>query len=282
MPGCCDPQGFDESSAHGSPAGWRGATASAGWAEPSATWSTSLSLAAWPGRPVLEIGGGVGEIQLELLKRGAARTTNLELVDVLRRPGRRAGPGGRPRPTAIERRLHDIVEAPDEVERADVVVLHRVVCCYPDYERLLGAAADHAGRPAGVQPPAAQPGTRAFVAVENAVLRLTGRRYQSFAHPPEAMLAVSRDRGLTAVHTRPRAGLARGGTWSACGLRRTRAPGAPRSRGRPVRQDGRVFMDSEGKTQGHPDQGLGRDPRPAAGGAQLARRWRPALTPTPR
>jgi len=28
---------------------------------------------------VLEIGGGVGEIQIELLKRGAARTTNLEL-----------------------------------------------------------------------------------------------------------------------------------------------------------------------------------------------------------
>src|SRR3954469_4217156 len=28
---------------------------------------------------VLEIGGGVGEIQLELLKRGAARAVNLEL-----------------------------------------------------------------------------------------------------------------------------------------------------------------------------------------------------------
>ena len=29
---------------------------------------------------VLEVGGGVGEIQLELLARGAARTVNLELV----------------------------------------------------------------------------------------------------------------------------------------------------------------------------------------------------------
>ena len=32
------------------------------------------------GATVLEIGGGVGEIQLELLKRGAARAVNLELV----------------------------------------------------------------------------------------------------------------------------------------------------------------------------------------------------------
>ncbi len=31
------------------------------------------------GSTVLEIGGGVGEIQLELLRHGAARTTNLEL-----------------------------------------------------------------------------------------------------------------------------------------------------------------------------------------------------------
>ena len=31
------------------------------------------------GATVLEVGGGVGEIQLELLKRGAARTVNLEL-----------------------------------------------------------------------------------------------------------------------------------------------------------------------------------------------------------
>jgi hypothetical protein len=31
------------------------------------------------GATVLEIGGGVGEMQIELLKRGAAHTTNLEL-----------------------------------------------------------------------------------------------------------------------------------------------------------------------------------------------------------
>ena len=33
------------------------------------------------GASVLEIGGGVGAIQLELLGQGASRTTNLELVD---------------------------------------------------------------------------------------------------------------------------------------------------------------------------------------------------------
>ena len=46
---------------------------------------------------------------------------------------REAGLEGR-----AERRLHDIAEDPAGVEPADVVVLHRVVCCYPDYEQLLG------------------------------------------------------------------------------------------------------------------------------------------------
>ena len=45
----------------------------------------------------------------------------------------------------VHRQLVDLARAaPDAVEQADIVVLHRVVCCYPDYERLLSAAADHA------------------------------------------------------------------------------------------------------------------------------------------
>ncbi len=90
---------------------------------------------------MLEVGGGVGEIQIELLKRGAARTVNLELSSAYdaeaERLLREAGLEER-----AERRLHDIAVEPDGVEPADVVVLRRVVCCYPDYERLLGAAAE--------------------------------------------------------------------------------------------------------------------------------------------
>ena len=40
----------------------------------------------------------------------------------------------------VERRLHDLAVDPEGVAPADVVVLHRVVCCYPDYARLLSAA----------------------------------------------------------------------------------------------------------------------------------------------
>jgi hypothetical protein len=53
---------------------------------------------------------------------------------------------GRYQKHGLDWRIHDLAADPGAVEPADLVVLHRVVCCYPDYERLLGAAADHARR----------------------------------------------------------------------------------------------------------------------------------------
>ena len=152
------------------------------------------------GATVLEIGGGVGEVQIELLKRGAARTTNLELSpaydDEAMRLIREAGLEGR-----AERRLHDIAADPDGVEPADVVVLHRVVCCYPDYERLLGAAADHARRLLVFSYPPRNVVSRLMLGAENLLSRLRQREFRTFAHPPARMLGVVEERGLLLSYT---------------------------------------------------------------------------------
>ena len=46
----------------------------------------------------------------------------------------------------MERRLGDVVSDPELAGPADAVVMHRVVCCYPDYEALVGAASERAQR----------------------------------------------------------------------------------------------------------------------------------------
>jgi Methyltransferase domain len=144
---------------------------------------------------VLEIGGGVGEIQIELLKRGAARAVNLELSAAYEQEAksllRESGLEER-----AERRLHDIAVDPEGVEAADVVVLHRVVCCYPDYERLLGAAAQHARRLLVFSYPPRNAVSRLFIATQNLVLRLLRREFRTFAHSPTAMLGLLGERGL--------------------------------------------------------------------------------------
>jgi 16S rRNA G966 N2-methylase RsmD len=154
------------------------------------------------GATVLEIGGGVGEIQLELLRRGAASATNLELSPGYEPEAARLLDEARLR-DRVSRRLVDIADDPAAVEPADIVVLHRVVCCYPDYAKLLGVAADHARRQLVFSHPPRNPVSRAVVATQNLLLRVGGREFRVFAHPPDAMLAVLAERGLrpTVAHS---------------------------------------------------------------------------------
>jgi hypothetical protein len=154
------------------------------------------------GATVLEIGGGVGEIQIELLKRGAARAINLELSpaydEQAAQLARDAGVGDR-----VERRLHDIAVDPAGVEAVDVVVLNRVVCCYPDYERLLGAAADHASRLLVFSHPPRNLLWRSIAGTQNVGFRLLRKEFRAFAHPPAAMLAVLERHGLRHTFSHP-------------------------------------------------------------------------------
>jgi 2-polyprenyl-3-methyl-5-hydroxy-6-metoxy-1,4-benzoquinol methylase len=147
------------------------------------------------GATVLEVGGGVGEIQLELLKRGAARAVSLELSSAYdeeaRELLREAGLEGR-----TDRRLRDIADGENGIEPADILVLHRVVCCYPDYERLLTAVAEHAQRLVVFSYPRRNAISRLVVAAQNLSFRLLRREFRTFAHPPAAMLKVLTERGL--------------------------------------------------------------------------------------
>jgi 2-polyprenyl-3-methyl-5-hydroxy-6-metoxy-1,4-benzoquinol methylase len=147
------------------------------------------------GASVLEVGGGVGEIQIELLQAGAAHAQNLELSPAYEQQARtlaaQAGVQGR-----LDWRIHDLAQDPGAVAPADLVVLHRVVCCYPDYQRLLAAAADHARRALVFSYPPRNLLSRAFYGVFNLVMRLTQSSFRGFAHPPGAMLAVLEDHGL--------------------------------------------------------------------------------------
>ena len=163
------------------------------------------------GASVLEVGGGVGAIQLELLRRGAARTTNLELAEAYEADAaalaREAGVADR-----VSRRHVDLARSPEAVEPHDVVVLHRVVCCYPDHQALLTAAAEHARRLLIFSHPPRNPFTRAAAAGENLLFRVRGSPFRTYAHPPDAMMAAAGTSGLQLAYHR------RGLAWHIVGL----------------------------------------------------------------
>lgn len=165
------------------------------------------------GATILEIGGGVGEIQVELLRKGASTVTNLEISTSYEAEAARllAESGMADR---VTRRFLDIATDPGEVGDADVVVLHRVVCCYPDYERLLSAAGGHARRLLVFSHPPGHVLARFVVWWENLLRRLRRNDFRAFVHPPDAMVAVLEAEGLAAQYRH------RGLSWHVVGLAR--------------------------------------------------------------
>jgi magnesium-protoporphyrin O-methyltransferase len=125
---------------------------------------------------------------------------------------REAGLEGR-----VDRQIRDIATDGASVAPADVVVLNRVVCCYPDYERLLDAAARHTRRLLVFSHPPRNVVSRLVIGAENLVLRLLRREFRIFAHPPTAMLRLLEERGFRATFAE------HGLVWHVEGLER-RAP----------------------------------------------------------
>ena len=150
------------------------------------------------GRTVLEIGGGIGAIQIELLKAGAARATSIELTPTYEQVADQllseAGLAGR-----VERRVMDFAQSAEQVEGADLVVMNRVLCCYHDMPRLAGAAADHAQQTLVMTFPRRALWLRAGLGIGNGLLWLTRRQFHVYIHRPSEIMATSQRHGLQPV-----------------------------------------------------------------------------------
>ena len=166
------------------------------------------------GQTVLEVGGGIGAIQIELLKAGAARAVSIELTptyeDVAAGLLSDAGLTDR-----VERRVMDFAQASSQVDGADVVIMNRVICCYPDMPRLAGAAADHARQMLVMSYPTGAWWMRVALGLGNFVLWLLRREFHVFVHPPKEIIATATRRGLEPVLDQ------QGALWTVAAMRRT-------------------------------------------------------------
>jgi hypothetical protein len=153
------------------------------------------------GATVLEVGGGVGAIEIELLEKGATSATNVELAasyeDAARALLAERGLTGR-----VERRVGDFVAEAGVLPVHDVVVMHRVVCCYPDVNALVGAGADRARGRLVLTFPQERRLVRLALSTANAVMRLTGSTFRVYVHPFERMASTAGAHGLGLVERR--------------------------------------------------------------------------------
>jgi hypothetical protein len=161
------------------------------------------------GLAVLEIGGGVGAAQIELLRAGASAAVNVELSLAYEGEARAlVRESGLPE-DSVERRVGDFVEDADSYEPADAVLLNRVVCCYPDCDALVGAAAARARRYLVLTYPPDHRVSRFLIAAENWWFERRGREFRSYIHPHALIHGAAEANGLRLASQR------RGTIWHA-------------------------------------------------------------------
>lgn len=150
------------------------------------------------GWTLLDVGGGIGAVQHELLAAGTSRATQVDAspayLAASREEAARRGHANR-----VEHRYGDFTEVAGDVADADVVTLDRVICCYPDMEALVKASAAKARRLYGLVYPREHWGTRLLMGAANAYMRLRGSAFRTYLHSDAAVDAMVRSMGFERV-----------------------------------------------------------------------------------
>ena len=155
----------------------------------------SLRPSAGRGSTLLDVGGGIGVVSFELLAAGIRSATLVEASPAyLEKAGIEAQRRGVD--TRLNVVLGDFVAVADSLTVADIVVLDRVVCCYPNYVALLRSAVARCGGMLALSYPLDRWYVRAMIRVENFVRRVRGDEFRAFVHPVTDMEAIVQEAGF--------------------------------------------------------------------------------------
>jgi magnesium-protoporphyrin O-methyltransferase len=153
-----------------------------------------------PGARVLEIGGGIGALQAELLLAGAQSGEVIELVGsyapYARELAAALGIAGR-----SSFRVADLLADPQAAAAAsaDIVLLNRVICCSADGLALTALAARLTRGTLLLSYPRDTLPVRWGSRLQHALFRLLQRQFRFFVRPASAIIAAAEAEGLTLV-----------------------------------------------------------------------------------
>ncbi len=135
---------------------------------------------------LLDIGGGVGAIQHELLKAGVSSCINAEAsqayINATKEEAERQGHADR-----IQHLHGDFVDLSPDIPPCDIVTLDRTICCYHDVRRLVEESSARARKLYGVVYPLDNWKTRIAGAFENLTYRLHRSPFRFFLHSTEVV-----------------------------------------------------------------------------------------------
>jgi len=147
------------------------------------------------GLEFLDIGGGIGAIQYDLIKAGASGGTSIEAssayIDVVKDEIHQYG-----LVETVSFKHGDFTAMASDVDSADIVTLDKVICCYDDMSDLVGLSSKLARKIYAVIYPREVWWTKLAFLMMNFYTRIKGSSFQTFIHPTQKVEEIIFGNGL--------------------------------------------------------------------------------------
>jgi SAM-dependent methyltransferase len=148
--------------------------------------ASAIEEAGIEGVSLLDIGCGVGYLHQSLLRHGAAKATGIDLSEKMLSEARAL---------AVEQSLEDradyilgdFVTIAGDLPGADVTILDKVVCCYPDAKTLVERSLEKSGKIYALTYPRAHLLNRITTSVEAFCFKLIRCDFRPYVHDPESI-----------------------------------------------------------------------------------------------
>ncbi len=144
---------------------------------------------------MLDIGGGVGGIQHTLLRNGASYATGVEAssayIEVSQAEAQRRNLADK-----VKFFHGNFVDLAENIAPADIVTLDKVICCYPDVEKLVGLSAERAKKIYGLVYPRDTRVSKVIEVLANFTNRIQRCPFRVFVHSTRVVDAILSKNGF--------------------------------------------------------------------------------------
>ena len=145
---------------------------------------------------ILEVGCGTGDLHQELLQQGAASAVGVDISQKMINEARKNAIN-KALADRTEYHLGDYVDVADNLEASDVTIMDKVVCCYPDPERLLKAVLPNTRHAIALTYPRDRTYTRVAIATFALLLRTLKSDFRPYVHKPDDIRRWITDAGFS-------------------------------------------------------------------------------------
>ncbi len=149
---------------------------------------------------LLDIGGGIGVIQLELFESELYKSINVDASASYQEISREEA-NKRGYEQSTEYHFGDFTDLSHDLPSADIVTLDRVICCYPDADHLLSESLQKSKQLFGLVYPRKTVFTKLTIPLGNLWFRIRNSSFRIYLHPPQKVDGIIRSHGFQQIRS---------------------------------------------------------------------------------